>query len=139
MAFGAAVVLTAALLEDLDLLVLADVQHVGGHRRAIDSRSADQRVAFAADHQHFVKRDHIAGFRAELLNAQDVAFGDAVLLTAGLDHCIHDHVPFLPEPYLRKPARPEPFFFAGSWCEPALFHKHNPRIGQVRAGTERGI
>lgn len=42
------------------------------------------------DQQHLITDPQAALFDRELLNAQGIAWRDAVLFTAGLNNCIHD-------------------------------------------------
>src|SRR5690606_36097256 len=60
------------------------------HRRARHEGRAHGDLV-AADHEHLVERDLRADVAGELLDPDAVAFGDAVLLAAGLDDCVgHD-------------------------------------------------
>src|SRR6185295_4900488 len=85
----AAIVVTAVLLEDQNLVGLGLVQHLGGYRSAFHQRRADRQVRILADHQNLVEGDVVAGRDLELLDQNDVVHGDLVLLAAGLDHCEH--------------------------------------------------
>src|ERR1700760_3993013 len=84
----AAVVLAAPELEDDDLLRAVLRHDLGRDLRALHEGLADRDLV-AADHQHFLERDARADIAGELLDAEAVAFRNAVLLTAGLDHCVH--------------------------------------------------
>lgn len=63
----------------------------GGHPGAVQVRRADarRRALFAGHQQHAVERDLAAGLGVQLLDADHVAAGDAVLLAAGFDDCVH--------------------------------------------------
>ena len=56
-----------------------------------DGRSADFRL-IAADHQHFAERDFVLVGTAEdvALDAQKLAFGNAILLSTGTDDGVHE-------------------------------------------------
>src|SRR5689334_7316210 len=82
------VVLAPPLLEDDDLLALALLEHGGRHLGPRDGGRPDHR-ALAADHQHLAELDRAAGLALEPLDDKDLVLGDAVLLAAGLDHCVH--------------------------------------------------
>src|SRR3954454_22588119 len=82
------VVLAPPLLEDDDLLALALLKHGRRDLGAGDGGRAHDR-ALAADHQHLAELDRAAGLAIEPLDDEDLVLGDAVLLAAGLDHCVH--------------------------------------------------
>ena len=46
-------------------------------------------ASLAADEEHLVKRHRIARLNVELLNEDNVALLDAVLLATGLNDCVH--------------------------------------------------
>src|SRR5580658_7019980 len=98
MAVLPAVVLTAAELEDDDLLlaVLRDDLRLDLGPR--DERRADLE-RFAADQEHLIEGHGLADVRRELLDPQPVALGDFVLLPARLDYRVHGTGPLrLPPP-----------------------------------------
>src|SRR6185369_4833884 len=79
--------LTLAELED-DKLRAATVLHdLAFDRRAGNLRCAELR-GVAADHQHVVELDFVAGVASQELHLNGVAFGNSVLLTAGADNCV---------------------------------------------------
>src|SRR5262245_63523648 len=92
MATLSARVLAAALLEGDHLGPAALLDHLGGHRGALDRRGPD-RGRIAAHHQHLAELDDLARLAFDLLDLQEVLGGDAVLLPAGLDDCEHRSCP----------------------------------------------
>src|SRR6187551_3529629 len=62
------------------------------HNLAFDCRAGNQRCAelrgIAADHQHVVELNFIAGVASEKLHLNGVAFGNSVLLAASADNCV---------------------------------------------------
>src|SRR4051812_6755703 len=87
-AVAAAIVLAAALLEDDDLLAPCLLPHPAGDGRTGGSGRAHDR-AVAADHQHLGEHDRVADLAGQALDLDHLVGGDAVLLAAGLDHCVH--------------------------------------------------
>src|SRR5690606_29630037 len=87
---GAAIALTADLLEDLDLLALTGLDQGGRDGRALDRRGANADALVAAEHQHVVELHVRAGLAVELFNHDQVARLNPVLFAAGLDHRVHE-------------------------------------------------
>ena len=93
MAFRATVILTALFLEDEDLFALFLFQHRRCDARAIDHRRTDRQALAVIYCQNLFKFDNRAGFTVEFFDRQNIVFGDAVLLTACFDHCVHGCYP----------------------------------------------
>ena len=73
---------TLALTDAPSITGLPDI---GADGRALDHGLAENDV-FTVDHsQNLVELDAVAGRRLELLDEDDVAFRDTILLTAGYD------------------------------------------------------
>ncbi len=90
MAFLAAVVLAAPLLEDDDLVTAGLIDDLGEHRGLVEDRHADTgRLAGLGDHQHVLKLKHGAGLAGQLLDDDHVVPRHSVLLTAGFDDSEH--------------------------------------------------
>ena len=89
MALRPPVLFPPLLLEDKDLVRLEIFHDLGLDRRPGDVRGPDEDLALVLYQQDPVEDDRPALFDAELLDVEDVAFPDAVLLSAGFDHCIH--------------------------------------------------
>src|SRR3990172_6618723 len=70
------------------LLVLALADDLALHGRSGDHGATDLRLALAAQQEH-VERELPAHLAVLLLDLDSVALGDAVLLAAGPDHCVH--------------------------------------------------
>src|SRR5690349_16416557 len=84
----AAVVLTAAKLEDHHLLGTILRHDLRRHLCTSNSRPTDLR-RLSADEQDFLEGDRIPGFAVEFLDTQDLSFADPVLLAARLDDRVH--------------------------------------------------
>ena len=85
-------VLLGAVLEDDNLLALAILQDLSLHRSAGDNGSAKLGVLAIQDCQHLIEGHGGFGFGVQLLDVEDVALLDAVLLAAGHDNCLHVHL-----------------------------------------------
>src|SRR5678815_2336307 len=57
--------------------------------RPVDERAASLRGLGPAQPEHLGERDLAPDLAGNLLDADDVALGDAVLLPAGADDCVH--------------------------------------------------
>src|SRR5205085_9476543 len=80
--------LTAALLEDDDLLVAAVFDDFGFDFGARE-RLAELEVRAVADHEDFAERNLFAGFAVHAVDRQRVAFGDPVLFALRFDDREH--------------------------------------------------
>src|SRR5690348_6935107 len=85
----AQVVLTPPEFHDGYLGALAVANHGGDDLAPREQRLAELHVGALAHEQHLAELDRGAGLRVELLDAQHAVFGDAILLSAGGDHCVH--------------------------------------------------
>ena len=56
---------------------------------SVDERAADRGLVAVGDEQHAIERDGLAGLDVEQLDLELGADLDAVLLSAGLDDCVH--------------------------------------------------
>ena len=90
MTLGAAVILAAALLEDDDLAGAIGVEQFADHLGTVNHRRANGHAFITTKHEHGTERQGVAGLAFKLLDTNFVAGCNAVLLTAGLDHCKHD-------------------------------------------------
>jgi len=90
---GAAIALTADLLEDLHLLALAGFDQGAGDDSAVHRGGADRHGLAFAKHQDFAESDFRARFTVELFDNQQIAGLDPVLLAAGFDHRVHRLAP----------------------------------------------
>ena len=68
--------------------------HDGGHGGTRHGWRADRDIVAVLDHQDVVDRHLGAFFGVDQGNVDTVAFGDAVLLTAGTDDCVHSRSPY---------------------------------------------
>jgi hypothetical protein len=59
------------------------------HLRPVDERAAGPGGVGPAQPEHLGERDLAPDLAGNLLDADDVAFGDTVLLPAGADDCVH--------------------------------------------------
>ena len=83
MALTQTIALLGLVLKDDNLLALAVFHHGGVHGSAFHHGGAELgRVA--QDGQDLVKLDGVTGFLGQLLDEQNVAFRDLILLSAGL-------------------------------------------------------
>src|SRR6185437_11189358 len=82
-------VLPAALLEDDDLVEPVLRDHRRGDRGARHGRGAQGQRALAADGEHVGEGDRGTRLGLQLLHLEHGVGGDAVLLSAGADHCEH--------------------------------------------------
>lgn len=84
-----AVITFAALeLEGYYLLILILIDDLGLDRGSGYVRCAKGDLVAIHDEEDIAESGLFAGFDSELLDTQDVSFGDAVLLAAGLDDCV---------------------------------------------------
>src|SRR5512138_407498 len=83
------VVLAAAELDDDLLVALAVLGNDARNLAAGQQRRADLDVGALADEQDLVELDGGAGFGRQLLDANHVAFGDAILLAARRNDRVH--------------------------------------------------
>ena len=79
------------VLEDENLLVLALRLNLARHLRALDERTADLDGIAVNNRQNLIERHALALFGAELLDADDITLGNAVLLASGLDNSVHEN------------------------------------------------
>jgi len=94
------------------------------HHRKLEGGKAFQRAANTqqralhaiADHQHFGEFDAAAGFTRQALDFQNVILGNAILLAARLDDCVHVVSSFLSRALWRHRGP----------CDPVRFgHRHS--------------
>ena len=89
-----AVELTDALLrlvaENQDLLVLGLAQNGSGNRGAAHRRVADGDVVVAGREHHTIEGNVGADLAGDQIAADNVAFGDSVLLAVGLNDRVHN-------------------------------------------------
>src|SRR6516162_1753596 len=90
MALLATIVVPPFLLEDDDLGRPRLLDNGGADRGAVEQWRTAHHLGPFADHQHVGEFDTRAGLDRELLDRDDVLFGDLILLAAGADHCEHD-------------------------------------------------
>src|SRR6185437_5444348 len=83
------VVLTPPELHHRYLGALAVANHGGDHFAARDQRIAELHTGALADQQDLAELDRGASLSVELLDTQHAVLGDAILLSAGGDHCVH--------------------------------------------------
>ena len=75
--------------EDGDLLTLAVLQHIGGDGSTLHIGSADLQVRIVVQSDHLIEGDRGFLSNIQLLNVQNVAVLNLVLLAAGFDNCVH--------------------------------------------------
>ena len=92
MALTQTVALLGLVLEDDDLLTLAVFHNGSVHGSALHHGSAELGLV-TQDGQDLVELDLVAGLLRQLLDEEDVALGHLVLLTAGLNDCMHWFAP----------------------------------------------
>ena len=64
-------------------------RHGCGDRGARHQGTPNLQVGATADREHMVQRDFLANVRSDLLDFEFFASGNPILLTAGLDDCVH--------------------------------------------------
>src|SRR3954471_21655447 len=79
--------LALAELEDDELGSATLLHNLSFDRRAGNLRSAELR-GIAADHQHVVELNFVAGVASQKLHLNGVTCGNSVLLSAGADYCV---------------------------------------------------
>src|ERR1043165_8398338 len=89
MALGFLKVLAPAQLEDAHLVAAPVADDRRLDERAADERCADLDGIARADEQPLVERNVGADFGSERPGAELRSGFDAILLAAGLDHCVH--------------------------------------------------
>src|SRR5579863_1850093 len=85
----APVVVASPLLEDQHLVGSRLLHHFGGDRSTRQHGGAYLGVAPVGDHEHLVEANLGAWLSRHRLDGDEVVLGDAVLLAAGADHCVH--------------------------------------------------
>src|ERR1700722_17248609 len=78
------------IAEDENLLVLGLAQHRSGDAGAAHGRRSDAHALAAARQHDSVEGDVRSGLAGQQVATNDVAFGDLILLAAGLDDRVHD-------------------------------------------------
>ncbi len=105
MTFGSPVVLATLFLEDDDLIALLLFQHFSGDTCAVDQRCADRQALAVVHCQDFAQLDSGAGIAVQFFDGKNIVFRNAVLFSAGFDHCVH-YFFRLSFPCSGQPARP---------------------------------
>ena len=78
------------------LLGLAVLQDLSGNAGALNYGGTDNGLAVLTYDSYLLELDVGILFSVQFLNENDVAFGHAVLLTAGYDDCVHvTHLPYI--------------------------------------------
>ena len=85
----AAIALLRVVLEDADLRALAVLDDLGLHGSALHNGGAEGGLVAVQDSQHLIELHGVAGLVVQLLDEDHVALGDLVLLSAGLNDCVH--------------------------------------------------
>src|SRR5690606_6043407 len=83
--------LLGSIVKNLDLLAAAMVQHPGVHLGAFHPGGAHPQAGPLADGQNFFEDDRGIGLGRQGLHADDVPFGDPILLTTGGYNRVHDY------------------------------------------------
>jgi len=78
-----------AVLERDDLVTAIPTKYLGADRRAVHQRTTDAGIGTVGDEQDSIERDRLAGFDVEELDLELGADLDSILLSAGLDDCVH--------------------------------------------------
>ena len=83
----------AALLgtigQDVELLALAGLDDLGNNGSALNNGSADLDSALLANGENLIEGDFAVVLSVQLLDVDDVAALNAVLLATGFDNCVH--------------------------------------------------
>ena len=82
-------VLAAAELENADLVGAAVMGHDSGHGSTFHDGGTDLKAFFGAHSEHFVENHFAFNVGVEGFDLEKITFGNAVLLAAGLDNCVH--------------------------------------------------
>jgi len=98
MAVAAPIMMAAALLENDDGVAALLAQDLRGNRHAGQKRTADLDTFIARQQKNLAKLDDVPWRTGNFLYGYDIVGGDAVLLAARLDDCVHDDSFFLPAP-----------------------------------------
>ena len=86
-------VLLCLVLVDDDLLSLALFQDFAYDRSTLYNGLTDLDTIFRSDSQNFIDSYGFSNLSVQLFYVDDIAFCDLLLLSAGLDNCIHDFLP----------------------------------------------
>jgi hypothetical protein len=89
------VVLTTAELDDAHFVVTTLRNDFGNHFSAVYDRSADLNVVAIADQQNAIESHGFASGDFELLDLEEFAFGDFVLLATSNNYCVHGKSPLI--------------------------------------------
>ena len=79
-----------ALLDDRVEVDVLEALHDARDLAALEQRGAELDVAALADHEDLIEFDSGAEVGGQLLDSDDVAFGDAILLAARRNDRVHD-------------------------------------------------
>ena len=88
-AHSAAVVLAALFLEDDDFFAATLIEDRGCNTRAVNQWRTHCRNLTVVEHQHLIKLNLVTSQSGEPFDDNNVVFGNAILLAAGFDDCIH--------------------------------------------------
>ena len=88
MTLGTTITLLGLHLVNTDLLALAVLDNACGNGSALQNRSTELAAGLVDDGENLVEDDGFTGLNVQLLDKDDVALGNTVLLAAGNDDCI---------------------------------------------------
>ena len=89
MADVALLVLLGLVADDVDLLALAVLDALCLDAGTLNNGSAELGVLAVQDSQDLLELHSLHSFATQLLNEQDIALGNSVLLAASHDNCFH--------------------------------------------------
>ena len=81
--------LLGLVLQNVDLLALAVLDDLSLNSGTLNNGSADLGVLAVQDSQDLLELDGSLSFSVQLLDVEDVALGNGVLLAASHDNCFH--------------------------------------------------
>jgi hypothetical protein len=85
---GAVITFASLELESDDLLILVLFDDFSFHTGSGNKRETKVDLIATNDEEDITESGFFAGFGIELLDTQNISFGDAVLFAAGLDDCV---------------------------------------------------
>ena len=89
MAFADHAALLGTIGQDVELLALAVLDDLGDNGSALNNGSANLDRALLANGENLIEGDFGISLSVQLLDVNDVADLDAVLLATGFDNCVH--------------------------------------------------
>ncbi len=89
MSFRPPVLFPPLLFEDEDLVALESLDNFRFYGGGGEDRRSDENLTVILDQKHLIEDDFLAFYGFKLFDIKEIAFLDAILFSACLDHCVH--------------------------------------------------